>query len=162
MNRMYFAMAATLALGTAACGNSGTAVGCTAESAQAPVVGIVKDQLERAISAKVRGEDGARSVSLSKISSYSVGARSGFGDVFGGVRRAGPAWCTDPGADTLQSSTSSSGESALPRRAGIPRPPLFASGSETSCADGGVPLRTMRDGVAGSRLLPLGDGTFLS
>ncbi|WP_158637964.1 lysozyme inhibitor LprI family protein [Sphingomonas ginsenosidivorax] len=67
MNRIYFAVAATLALGTAACGNGGTAVGCTAESAQAPVVGIVKDQLERAISAKVRGEDGARSVSLSKI-----------------------------------------------------------------------------------------------
>lgn len=43
------------------------AVQCTAASAQEPVVGIVKDQLERAVSTAVRKDDGARAVSLSKI-----------------------------------------------------------------------------------------------
>ena len=43
------------------------AVQCTAASAQEPVVGIVKEQLERAVSTAVRKDNGARAVSLSKI-----------------------------------------------------------------------------------------------
>lgn len=42
-------------------------VACTAESAADPVIGIVKEQLERKIAAEVRGDDGGRRVSLSKI-----------------------------------------------------------------------------------------------
>jgi uncharacterized protein YecT (DUF1311 family) len=67
MKKVQLVLASMLALGTAACNRNGTAVGCTAESAQAPVVEIVREQLEKSISAKVRGDDGARTVSLSKI-----------------------------------------------------------------------------------------------
>ena len=44
-----------------------SAVQCTAASAREPVIGIVKEQLERAVSTDVRRGDGARAVSLSKI-----------------------------------------------------------------------------------------------
>ncbi|HEX4695745.1 lysozyme inhibitor LprI family protein [Sphingomonas sp.] len=42
-------------------------VQCTAESAQSTVVDLVKEQLEKSVSGKVRNETGNRSVSLSKI-----------------------------------------------------------------------------------------------
>ena len=42
-------------------------VQCSNESAQAPVVSIVKEQIEKAIAAQTRDESGGRSVSLSKI-----------------------------------------------------------------------------------------------
>lgn len=60
-----------LALGTclgsiallAACNSSGTAVACTAESAQQPVVDIVKNELEKRVSRALRREGGASSSS---------------------------------------------------------------------------------------------------
>lgn len=42
-------------------------VACTAESAQEPVIAIVKEQLEKLVSDKVRQDDGVRAVGLSKI-----------------------------------------------------------------------------------------------
>jgi uncharacterized protein YecT (DUF1311 family) len=47
--------------------SSAKPVACTSESAQAPAVSIVKEQLERAIDKKVKGEDGTRAIGLSKI-----------------------------------------------------------------------------------------------
>ncbi len=63
--RIGYAAAALLLAALPACQRQ--PVQCTAASAQEPVVGIVKEQLERAVSAAVRKDDGARAVSLSKI-----------------------------------------------------------------------------------------------
>lgn len=54
---------ATFAVG----GCSKQPVACTVESAQSPVVTIVKEQIERLVSAKLRTDEGSRSVGLSKI-----------------------------------------------------------------------------------------------
>lgn len=67
MKKLRLILTSLLALSTAACDALGSEVQCTADSAQAPVVDIVKEQLEKLISAKVRNDDGARQVSLSKI-----------------------------------------------------------------------------------------------
>ena len=67
MKKLRLIFTSLLALTTAACNAMGNEVQCTADSAQAPVVDIVKEQLEKLISSKVRSEDGARQVSLSKI-----------------------------------------------------------------------------------------------
>lgn len=42
-------------------------VACTAESAQEPVIAIVKEQLEKSISDKVKRDDGSKAAGLSKI-----------------------------------------------------------------------------------------------
>lgn len=58
-----------LLLGAALLGgcNSKPVAECSTESAQAPVIAIVKSQIEKSIQRQVRGEEGERSVSLSKI-----------------------------------------------------------------------------------------------
>ena len=55
----------TLMLLLAACGKP--TVQCSNEAAQAPVVSIVKEQVEKAIANQTRDESGVRAVSLSKI-----------------------------------------------------------------------------------------------
>lgn len=67
MNALKFAAAVMTVMSIAACSGAGTAVQCSADLAQKTVVQIVRDQLEKTISAKVRNDDGARQVSLSKI-----------------------------------------------------------------------------------------------
>ena len=59
-----FLVLVLLLLGLGGCGKS--AIGCSAADAQAPVVAVVKEKLEKQISARVRG-DQARTISLSKI-----------------------------------------------------------------------------------------------
>lgn len=58
-----------LLLGAAALGACGgkPVAECSAESAQAPVISIVQSQIEKSIQRQVRGQEGASSVSLSKI-----------------------------------------------------------------------------------------------
>lgn len=63
MRGWTFVVIAALAL--SGCGKQ--PVACTAESAQSPVVSIVKEQIEKLVSAKLRGDEGTRSVGLSKI-----------------------------------------------------------------------------------------------
>lgn len=79
MKQRTLLLAGTL-LALSACGK-GQPVACTAESAQAPVVSIVKEQLEKLVAAKLRGESGTRTIGMSKIRAAIAALVVSIGDI---------------------------------------------------------------------------------